>query len=431
MRVRIQRTTIRPTHFAPPLLALLSLLAEPLFSWALPEGGAALLSALRALPLLLFLLFAYLALRLNGVTLLLSSLVYLTAWLALDRAGPGLAFRACAYALTVPAGLTLLWAIGERRLLSGWSAARLAALALPLALLLLRRAAPLAVRELFNLRLLPPVPGWSLPDLALPLAGGLALLLALARPDGDGPFRYALPWTLFPLLNALAIALQAGHSFRRVLAVNAAFIFLILLYGLFRLYWQRVYLDELTGIPNRRSFNERLRALGPRYALAMIDIDHFKTFNDTYGHPEGDNVLRWVARHAAQATGGRAYRYGGEEFAVVFAGAREREAEAGLERLRRDLERSEFAIRSPGRPKRGGWSRLRRGRGEAGKVRVHITVSAGWARAGRGLRRPGDVLRRADEALYQAKKAGRNRVEAAVEEDPEKGPGGRCPPGPD
>ena len=79
------------------------------------------------------------------------------------------------------------------------------------------------------------------------------------------------------------------------------------------------YRDELTNLLGRRALNERLKGLGPRYSIAMLDIDHFKKFNDTYGHDTGDEVLKLVASRLARVgAGGTAYRYGGEEFSVVF-----------------------------------------------------------------------------------------------------------------
>ncbi|MDP0971523.1 diguanylate cyclase, partial [Klebsiella pneumoniae] len=79
--------------------------------------------------------------------------------------------------------------------------------------------------------------------------------------------------------------------------------------------------DELTGLPGRRALNERTQRLGRNYVLAITDVDHIKRFNDTHGHDVGDQVLRLVASKLSKVNGGgRAYRYGGEEFAVVFAG---------------------------------------------------------------------------------------------------------------
>jgi predicted signal transduction protein with EAL and GGDEF domain len=81
--------------------------------------------------------------------------------------------------------------------------------------------------------------------------------------------------------------------------------------------------DGLTGLPNRRALEEQLRALEPPYAIAMVDVDHFKKFNDSYGHDIGDQVLKVVATRIAEAPGGgRAYRYGGEEFTLLFPGLR-------------------------------------------------------------------------------------------------------------
>ena len=81
------------------------------------------------------------------------------------------------------------------------------------------------------------------------------------------------------------------------------------------------YHDELTSLPARRAFNDALLRLEAPYTVAVVDIDHFKKFNDTYGHETGDQVLRLVAAKLAGVTGGgRAYRVGGEEFSILFPG---------------------------------------------------------------------------------------------------------------
>ncbi len=81
------------------------------------------------------------------------------------------------------------------------------------------------------------------------------------------------------------------------------------------------YHDELTTLPGRRAFNDALFHLQEPYAVAVVDIDHFKSFNDTYGHETGDQVLRLVAARLAGVTGGgQAYRVGGEEFSILFPG---------------------------------------------------------------------------------------------------------------
>src|SRR6202023_3776880 len=93
-------------------------------------------------------------------------------------------------------------------------------------------------------------------------------------------------------------------------------------------------------------FNEALLRLDPPYSIAMVDIDHFKRCNDTYGHDIGDQVLRLVAARLARVTGGgQAYRCGGEEFAVVFPGKATPEVLDHLEHLRTIIEQSTFRPR--------------------------------------------------------------------------------------
>ncbi|MGH9858754.1 MAG: GGDEF domain-containing protein, partial [Candidatus Acidiferrales bacterium] len=143
----------------------------------------------------------------------------------------------------------------------------------------------------------------------------------------------------------------------------------------------------------------------------MVDIDHFKKFNDTYGHDAGDQVLRKVAIHlAAVSGGGRAFRYGGEEFTVVFPGLSDKEAQPFLEALRVRIEDAGFRLRGALRPKRK--PKERRARVRGGK-KVHVTVSIGVAEYGGKLDSAQAVIDAADRALYRAKEAGRNQVQLA------------------
>src|SRR5215469_4163894 len=106
------------------------------------------------------------------------------------------------------------------------------------------------------------------------------------------------------------------------------------------------YHDELTGLPSRRAFNDALLRLEDPYSMAVVDIDHFKRFNDTYGHDTGDQVLRLVASRLASVTGGgEAYRCGGEEFMILFPGKDAGDVVGHLEDLRRKIETSEFHVR--------------------------------------------------------------------------------------
>ncbi len=170
--------------------------------------------------------------------------------------------------------------------------------------------------------------------------------------------------------------------------------------------------DELTGLPSRRALEERLPGLGPMYTVAMADVDYFKKFNDTHGHATGDQVLRLVgARLADVGGGGTAYRYGGEEFCVLFSERTLKEVLPHLEQLRQGIERYEMAVRGADRPRdvKAG-SQRRAGRANQPENTLSVTVSIGVAESDAALMKPALVIRAADEALYRAKRAGRNRV---------------------
>jgi diguanylate cyclase (GGDEF)-like protein len=155
-----------------------------------------------------------------------------------------------------------------------------------------------------------------------------------------------------------------------------------------------------------------LKAIGRRYSIAMIDLDHFKHINDAHGHQVGDEVLRMVASRLARVGGGgRVFRYGGEEFAVVFSGKDVGDAIPHLEALRKAIEGYRLAIRAPDRPTRNAACQPRRG-AKPSATTVSVTVSIGVA--GRESRNdsPEAVIAGADEALYRAKQEGRNRLRA-------------------
>lgn len=169
------------------------------------------------------------------------------------------------------------------------------------------------------------------------------------------------------------------------------------------------YNDELTSLPGRRSLNESMMNLGKKYAIAMMDIDHFKKFNDKYGHKTGDDVLKVVAARLKEISGrAKVYRYGGEEFTAVFQGKSAKESITHLESFRKALASSQFVVRLRSRKKS---TAIKRGRGPAARQKqVRITISIGVAEPGKHHPTPEKVIKAADKALYKAKKAGRNRV---------------------
>jgi diguanylate cyclase (GGDEF)-like protein len=158
--------------------------------------------------------------------------------------------------------------------------------------------------------------------------------------------------------------------------------------------------DRFTGLLNRAVFNEQLdrevafaRRENTRFAVAMLDIDHFKRFNDTYGHAGGDEALRMVAqtlRQACRETDVVA-RYGGEEFALILPGVRSSRAHDLLERFRREVAATAIKLSNRPRP-------------------VSVTISIGvssWPEDGSSA---AEILACADRRLYEAKERGRDQV---------------------
>jgi GGDEF domain-containing protein len=190
------------------------------------------------------------------------------------------------------------------------------------------------------------------------------------------------------------------------------------------------YHDELTTLPSRRAFHDALLRLQPPYSIAMVDIDHFKRCNDTYGHDTGDQVLRLVASRLARVSGGgQAYRCGGEEFAILFPSKTTAEVLEHLEKLRADIEASTLRLRGPDRRQeaRGPDRRNQRARGRAQtghairqlaratpSAELSVTASIGVATSRQENQSVEDVIQAADKALYRAKAAGRNRIETAA-----------------
>lgn len=160
--------------------------------------------------------------------------------------------------------------------------------------------------------------------------------------------------------------------------------------------------DALTGLRNRRAFQERLtdevaraRRHGNPLSLVLVDIDHFKSYNDTFGHPRGDEVLRNVGRLLSRMMRDTdfAARYGGEEFAVILTHTDRSGARQVAERLRRGIEQATWEERP-------------------------ITASLGVASLGDDAITHEELLEQADKALYRSKEQGRNRVSLASELTP-------------
>ncbi|MDP7215235.1 MAG: GGDEF domain-containing protein [Rhodospirillales bacterium] len=336
-----------------------------------------------------------------------------------------------AYCDLLPLNLILFAFLKERGILTPLGLNRFALIALQVAAVALiagagtwlEASAAETLREaasgMLHARLLPPsFDFWThLPQPAI-LAFAFALIGLLAR----------LVMTQAPLeggsLGALAAAAVALHMVGQGPAPTVFFTIASLILSLAVIHdaYRMAFLDDLTGLPARRALNRQKKNLRDHYAIAMLDIDHFKKFNDTYGHDVGDQVLKMVASQLKKVTGGgKPFRYGGEEFAILFAGKGTEETLRHLEDLRASVAASKFRLRDKNRPetKPNGGETPRDGGGETsrhrqetsvGTARIGVTISLGVAERNGGDSTPDGVLKAADQALYRAKNAGRNRI---------------------
>jgi len=236
------------------------------------------------------------------------------------------------------------------------------------------------------------------------LAFAAAFLLVFAR---SFRCRTALEsgfvWALVSTFFGLAIA-RSDTELRVFFATGG----LVLVASVIETSYRMAFGDELTGLPSRRALNEALLRLGNRYTVAMVDIDFFKKFNDRFGHDAGDQALKMVASKLGEVGGGgKAFRYGGEEFTVIFSRKAIDQALPHLEKVRKTVEKAGFTVRGLGRPRR----KPKTSEGRRGsRHRVIITVSIGAAERDDHNVTPEQVIRAADTALYRAKHGGRNRV---------------------
>ncbi|MGA9797779.1 MAG: GGDEF domain-containing protein [Terriglobales bacterium] len=302
-----------------------------------------------------------------------------------------------------------------------------------------------------------PLPSLALLAFVAALAVLLIRLVLFRKPTESG-----LLWALLATFLAFQVG-AVGPAATAYLATAG----LILISSIIENSYFLAYHDELTALPARRAFNDALLRLEVPYAVAVVDIDHFKSFNDTYGHETGDQVLRMVAGKLASVTGGgRAYRVGGEEFSILFPGKSAKDVMPHLELLRSVIEVATFRVRA-GEERRGmartakslasdsgiadaqdqssANAEARKAENQSKEFRNHerrsserrarprrppaqrkraraidadpanqelsVTVSIGAAEPNARFRSVEQVIQAADQALYRAKQSGRNRVE--------------------
>lgn len=307
-----------------------------------------------------------------------------------------------AIAILLPLNLLVLAFLRERGIISPAGRRRLAIVALQamaVAILSMPGLAQIAVqlKRTFVPTIFSDWSGLSQPALLSFILAATVIMVLLVR-------RYkavesSLLWSVVAAFVAVHMA-DTSHLDGVYFAAGG----LALIVALIETSYAMAYLDELTQLPSRRALNEVLLKLGESYSIAMLDVDHFKKFNDSYGHESGDQALRLVASRLSHITGGgKAYRYGGEEFAIVFPNKPSEEVFVYLDRMRRVIEKSVFTVRGSDRRRKG-----KSGIGRGNKKQTNVTVSIGLASTNGDRLAPTEVLRMADQALYKAKAKGRN-----------------------
>lgn len=364
--------------------------------------------AIQLLPFLLLGSFLLASLRFNRSRYFFSAaaiaFIYFIA--SINNAHPNVpehAVRLQLAALFIPLGLTILSELKERGIFTLWGSTRFVIIFLPFitGLFLFHYKPALSSEWLAT----SPIPVEIAILSSYPQAAWLTVLLCLLIMNGrlfaEPSFTRAT--LLGGFIGSLAIVHFHSDTLLPELILNA--ILLLFWIGLIQDSWRMAYIDPLTNLPGRRALNEALLKLSGNYSIAMADIDHFKKFNDRYGHDAGDEVLRMVAAKMKHIDhGGKAYRYGGEEFAIVFNGSEKNQASEAMEAIRQTIESSPFT------PRRKDQRRTQRKKKIRNRRNVKITISGGIAQRTAELGTPEDVIRSADKALYRAKKRGRNCV---------------------
>ncbi len=388
------------------LLAIAALLSWKLQAMFAPPAGDFIAVALCLIVIPLALRLRAPRLMLMGVLLLLAERIWVWSWHA--HAGSVIA----GVAVLLPVNVALLLLVDEISFdweAIGWWSALIGVQALVLAVL---HGEPALLRYITR----PFLPWISasgrVPHLALLLffltgCGLFAAFWISCKPRESGML-WALCASCFAL-GASSSRMATAYFATAALIVGISVIETAYLVG---------YHDELTGLPARRAFNQAIATLDGEYAIGIVDIDHFKQFNDTFGHDVGDQVLRMVASKMSETSGGgKVFRYGGEEFAIVFRRMSAEEALGQAEALRQTIADSTFVVRGVDRSRRRRQERRyghskRRVRKQ--RFNTQVTVSIGVAEPISADTLVEDVIQAADKALYRAKERGRNRVELYV-----------------
>lgn len=389
------------------LITPLVLLVVAIFLSAQLEGlPDSQLVIIKFLPLFITVIGMSLCLRFNRSLVFFAMFALTQAYILMQWHLPGLGWVERktfwnALCVLLPFNVVLVSLLRERGMLTPWGSTRFLFLLLPMLIVAaVAKYYPEPFLHLLTLRFVDLDLLRQVNFAQLPL---LVMLLAILALNGRWFLQASAQNSALFIALLCAITMLYFKNEMMVSAIFASAALLMLAIAVIQESWSMAYIDQLTNLPGRRALEEDLLKLGSNYAIAMMDIDHFKKFNDTYGHDAGDQVLRMVAARISQSLStGKAYRYGGEEFTLIFPGKKVQDVLQVLENVRESIGGDKFQLRNKDR--RSGTRRK-----EGGK-RVDVTISIGVADSFSGDVTPHTVIKNADKALYKAKKQGRNRV---------------------
>ncbi len=308
-------------------------------------------------------------------------------------------------AILLPANIILHNLLKERGIISLHGLMRIGVTALQALLLLaLLSFANKTLHHPLGITFLPflKFKGLDIPQLSL--LSFIAIVIAVSIKTALKPS--TMNFNQFVFIAACLLLLQYSHNklygslFLSLAALTILMAILLNSYSL-------AFIDELTSLPSRRALKQELAMLGKRYSVAMLDIDHFKRLNDTYGHDVGDQILRMVASRIRRIPGARkTFRYGGEEFTVLFPNKTLNEALINAKLICEAIAKSPFVLRGNRRTKKKPPFLTKR---RANK-KIDVTISIGVAQKNSRHKNAQDTVKAADKALYRAKESGRNRA---------------------
>ena len=364
------------------------------------------LVVIKFLPLVIAVIGMSLCLRFNRslvffVSIALISVFALMQWYLPQLGWVEAKINWMALCLILPVNIMVISLLKERGTLTWWGFTRLVFLLLPTLLIIaMAKYYPDPLLRVLTMHFFDQ---YVLTQIDFPQLALMMMVIAALVLNGRCFVRTSAQNSALFVALISAMAMLHFKNDYVISAVFASAAMLMLVIAVIQESWSMAYIDQLTGLPGRRALDEDMLKLGSNYSIAMLDIDHFKKFNDTYGHDMGDQVLQMVAARIKQSvSAGKAYRYGGEEFSILFPGKKIQETLQILEAVRDRVGGSTFQVRKKDR---------RRGNDKNnGGKNVKVTISLGVAERTEKMAAPQEVLKGADKALYRAKKQGRNRV---------------------